>query len=108
MTLNLNQIGSSNEIIKLILKSFNDKQPKIAEYIINNLKKRIKNVNETDIYNRNILHYLVIYGSNLTFSNLLKELLMKNLNNLIINIMLENLKKVINLISNIFYNLLNI
>ena len=39
--MNLNQIGSSNEIIKLILKSFNDKQPKIAEYIINNLKKRI-------------------------------------------------------------------
>ena len=41
---------------------------------ITNLKKRIKNVSETDIYNRNIIHYLVIYSSNLTFSNLLKEL----------------------------------
>jgi len=67
--------GNDNKFVELILKSFNDKKPEIAEYILQNYQTSLQNINITDSSNRNILHYLVIYAYNLTFDNILMQFL---------------------------------
>ena len=51
------------DLNEIILKAFTDKQPEIASYIIYNMKSKLKKLKETDMYGRNILHYLIIFNN---------------------------------------------
>lgn len=64
-------VCSSTELNEIILKAFTDRQPEVASYIIYNMKNKLRKIKETDMYGRNILHYLVIFHYYTPIQNLL-------------------------------------
>ena len=64
-----------NDLNEIILKAFTDRQPEIASYIIYNMKSKLRKFKKTDMYGRNILHYLVIFHYYTPIQNLLKYIM---------------------------------
>jgi ankyrin repeat protein len=87
--LNYNLIGGGSKLntSNLVLKAFSEKKPEIASFILINLGNDCVNIEEVDIYGRNILHYLVIFNNYITFQNLFLNILEKK----------SKIKKMINL-----------
>jgi ankyrin repeat protein len=77
--LNYNLIGGGSKLntSNLVLKAFSEKKPEIASFILINLGNDCVNIEEVDIYGRNILHYLVIFNNYITFQNLFMNILEK-------------------------------
>ena len=73
--LNYNLIGGKVNASNLVLKAFSEKKPEIASFILINLGKDSVNIEDEDIYGRNILHYLVIFNNYMSFQNLFMNLL---------------------------------
>jgi ankyrin repeat protein len=86
--LNYNLIDRGNKLnpSNLVLKAFSEKKPEIASFILINLGNDCVDIEDVDIYGRNILHYLIIFNNYMTFQNLLMNILEKK----------SKLKKVIN------------
>ena len=68
-------VCSRTDLNEIILKAFTDRQPEVASYIIYNMKSKLRKFKETDMYGRNILHYLVIFYYYTPIQNLLKYIM---------------------------------
>ena len=66
---------SDSEVFDLIFKSLTDKKPDVASYLVDNRKDKSYNIKKIDKYQRNILHYLVIFSTFYPLDKLLNKII---------------------------------